>query len=134
MTAELAAYKAAAIGDSEIQRVVVEYRSGPQGEAAVNARVVEANAMLAETLCDCAVCEEAATRIRGRSKLAQEYPSGADAVAHVVERQAAETGCSGAAAANGLQQSKTEAQLPTRQQRQRERKKANKKKKKKKKM
>ena len=43
LTAELAAaYKAAAVGDSEIQRVVEEYKSGPQGKAAVNARVVEA--------------------------------------------------------------------------------------------
>ena len=53
LAAELAAaYKAAAVGDSEIQRVVEEYKSGPQGKAAVNARVVEANARLAEGHCD----------------------------------------------------------------------------------
>ena len=112
--------------------MVVEYKSGPRGKAAVNARVVEANARLAEGHCDCAVCARAAVSIAQcvRERLAeQEYSS--SAAVHVVERQAAEMGCSGEEAANGLQRSKTEAQLLTRQQRQRERKKANKKKKKK---
>ena len=65
LTAELAvAYKAAAVGDSEIKRrVAVEYKSGPQGKAAVNARVGEANARLAEGHCDCAVCARAAVRL-----------------------------------------------------------------------
>jgi len=105
LTAELAAaYKAAAVGDSEIKRVVVEYKSGPQGKAAVNARVVEANARLAEGHCDCAVCARAAVSIAQcvRERLAeQEYSS--SAAVHVVERQAAEMGCSGEEAANGLQ-------------------------------
>ena len=66
LTAELAAaYKAAAVGDLEIQRVVEEYKSGPQGKATVNTRVAEANARMATTLCDCAVCEQAAGKVRG---------------------------------------------------------------------
>ena len=57
LTAELAAaYKAAAVGDSEIQRVVEEYKSGPQGKAAVNTRVAEANAEVGhDTLRLCSV-------------------------------------------------------------------------------
>ena len=46
--------------------MVVEYKSGPQGKAAVNSRVAEANARIAAALCDCAVCEEAAVRVRSR--------------------------------------------------------------------
>ena len=71
LTAKLAAAcKAAAVGDSEIQRVVVRYKSGPQGKAAVNTRVAEANARIAATLCDCAVCEGAAVRVRSRARVA----------------------------------------------------------------
>ena len=45
LAAELAAaYKAAAVRPTEIQQVVVELSSGPQGEAAVNRRVAGANA------------------------------------------------------------------------------------------
>ena len=53
---------------AEIQRVVVEYKSGPQGRAAVQRRVAEANSRIAETLCSCAVCEEAAQGVRGQSR------------------------------------------------------------------
>ena len=50
LAAELAAaYKAAAVGPTELQRVVVELSSGPQGKATVDRRVAEANARVAET-------------------------------------------------------------------------------------
>ena len=72
LTAELAtAYKAVAVGDLEIQRVVEQYKSGPQGKAAVNTRVTEANARMATTLCDCAVCEGVAVRVRPRVGMQQ---------------------------------------------------------------
>jgi len=73
LAAELAAaYKAAAVGPTEIQRVVVESASGPEGRAAVQGRVADANSRIAETLCSCAVCVRAATNIRGQLELAQE--------------------------------------------------------------
>ena len=57
LAAELAAaYKAAAMGPTELQRVVVELSSGPQGKAAVDRRVTEPNARVAETVCIRAVC------------------------------------------------------------------------------
>ena len=74
LASELAvAYKAAAVGPAEIQRVVtvVELASGPQGKAAIDRRVAEANARIAEALCSCAVCTEAATRTRGQSRLVE---------------------------------------------------------------
>ena len=46
--------------------MVEEYKSGPQGKTTVGTRVSEANVRLAATLCDCAVCGEAATRVGSR--------------------------------------------------------------------
>ena len=109
--------------------MVDEYSSGAHGKAAVDRRVAEANARIAATLCECAMCERAAEGIRGRSRLAQEECSSSAAV-HVVGRQAAEMGCSGEEATHGLQQSAAEAQLLTRRQKESKRKKANKRKKK----
>ena len=124
-----AAYRAARVGPTKIKKVVDEYSSGAHGKAAVDRRVAEANARIAVTLCECAVCVRAAEDIRGRSRLAQEECSSSAAV-DVVERQAAEMGCSGEEATHGLQQSATEAQLLTRRQKESKRKKANKRKKK----
>ena len=51
LAAELAAaYKAAAVGPAEIQRVVAELSSGTQGKAAVEGRVAAANAQIAAAL------------------------------------------------------------------------------------
>ena len=113
-----AAYKAAGVGREELRQVAAESASGPEGRAAIQRRVADANSRIAEALCGCAVCVGAAANIRGQSKLVQEEHSRAAAVVHdhVVERQAAEMGCPGEGATHGLQQSTTEAQLPTRQQ------------------
>ena len=112
-----AAERAAGIGLVEIQQVVAELSSGPQGKAAVEGRV---NARIAEALCGCAVCEEAATRIRGQSRVAKEEHSGATA-AVVFKHRTAGTGCQEAGAVVAQpQQSTTVAQPPTRQQRERE--------------
>ena len=58
------------MGPTKIKKVVDEYSSGAHGKAAVDRRLAEANARIAATLCDCAVCERAAENIRGQSKLA----------------------------------------------------------------
>ena len=51
-----AAYRAARVGPAKIEKVVDEYSSGAHGKAAVDRRVAEANARIAATLCECAVC------------------------------------------------------------------------------
>ena len=117
-----AAYKAAGFGRAGLRRVGEGYSSGPGGRAAIHKRVTDANSMVAEALCGCAVCASATVGIRGQSGLAEEGHSRAAAAVRVVERQAAEMGCSGEEATHGLQQSTTVAQPPTRQQRGGERK------------
>ena len=72
LAAELAAaYEAATVGPAEIQRVVVESASGPQGKATVEGRVAAANSQIAASLCDCAVCTKAAPMVRGQSRLSR---------------------------------------------------------------
>ena len=72
MTAELAAaYEAAAVGLAELQRVVVENQSGPQGKAAVDRRVAEANARCTVAWASRALCTEAWARIREQSRPAE---------------------------------------------------------------
>ena len=77
--------------------MVDEYSSAAHGKAAIDRRVAEANARIAATLCDCAVC------VRAAGKLAQEDHSRVAAAVYVVERQAAEMGCSGGGATHDLQ-------------------------------
>ena len=128
LTAELAAaYKAAAVGDPEIRRVVEEYKSGPQGKATVGTRVAEANARLATTLCDCAVCGEAAARVRsrvgvttvaGQQRTAVESSMGAEATGAAgtkLQSSAAQVALDGLVV-------DTEALLTTRRQKERDRK------------
>ena len=72
LAAELtAAYKSAAVSTAEIEQVVVESTSGPQGKAAVEGRVAAANAKIAEKLCGCERCKDAAARVQGQSRLSK---------------------------------------------------------------
>ena len=75
--------------------MVVELSSGPQGKAAVDRRVVEANVRVAETVCVRAVCTEALTRIRARGQSRARTTAAA-------EQQATESGSSKSAEAAGL--------------------------------
>ena len=59
--------KAAVVSTAEIQRVVVESTSGPQGKAAVEGRVAAANAQIAAKLCGCERCKDATARIPEQS-------------------------------------------------------------------
>ena len=96
LTAELAAaYKAAAVGLADLQRVAAELSSGTQGKAAVDRRVAEANARCAVAWTSRAVCTEALTRIREQSRLAER--------AELVEQQAAAVGSAEAAGPAGPQ-------------------------------
>ena len=111
LTAELAAaYEAAAVGLAELQRVVVEKQSGPQGKAAVDRRVAEANARCKVAWTSRALCTEVLTRIREQSRLAERAALVEQQAAAVVESQTAGMGCSGRGAAGDLQQSTTNAQ------------------------
>ena len=126
LTAKLAAaYEAAAVGLAELQRVVVEKKSGPQGKAAVDRRVAEANARCKVAWTSRALCTEALTRIRGQSRLAERATLAEQQAAAVVESQTAGMGRSGRGSPGVPQQSTTRAQPLKRQQKEKEGKKAN---------
>ena len=83
--------KAAGVGKKELRQVAAEFWSGPEGKVDVERRVAEANVGVAATLCDCAVCEEATTKIGGQSRL-QRVRTVDAVVEQQVGQQAAATG------------------------------------------